>query len=77
MKETIRPFMNTQKISLMKLIEAELEHRVQQTEPELTRIEEIVRLSEVRTTIEDLQQARRKASASASVAPDSPNMQAS
>ena len=52
--------MNTQKISLMKLMEAELKNRVEQTEPELSKIDMIVRLSEVRTTLEDLQQGRRK-----------------
>jgi hypothetical protein len=52
--------MDTQKISMMKLIEAELQHRVQETEPELSRIDMIVRLSEVRTTIADLQQDRPK-----------------
>ena len=52
--------MNTQKISMMKLVEAELKNRVEQTEPELSKIDMIVRLSEVRTTIEDLQQGRRK-----------------
>ena len=52
--------MNTQKISMMKLVEAELKNRVEQTEPELSKIDMIVRLSEVRTTIEDLQQCRRK-----------------
>ncbi len=58
--------MNTQKISLMKLIEAELQQRVKQTaEPELTKIDMIVRLSEVRSTITDLQEARRKAASPA------------
>ncbi len=57
--------MNTQKISLRKLIEAELQQRVKQTEPQLTKIDMIVRLSEVRSTITDLQEARRKAAASA------------
>ena len=47
--------MNTQKISLMKLVEAELKHRVEETEPELSKIDMIVRLSEVRSTIEDLE----------------------
>ena len=67
--------MNTQKISLMKLIEAELQQRVQQTEPELSKIDMIVRIAEVRTTIEDLQAARRKAAGSASI-PDKPEAQA-
>jgi hypothetical protein len=53
--------MHTQKISMMKLIEAELQQRVEQSERELSKIETIVRLSEVRTTIEDLQVERRKA----------------
>jgi len=44
----------------MKLMEAELKNRVEQTEPELSKIDMIVRLSEVRTTLEDLQQGRRK-----------------
>ncbi len=56
--------MHTQKISLMKLIEAELEHRVKDTERELTKIETIVELSEVRTKIETLQGERRKAATS-------------
>ena len=67
------PAMDTQKISLMKLIEAELQHRVEETEPELSRIDMIVRLTEVRTSIEDLQ-SRKKA---ASVCAPSSNVQAS
>ncbi len=51
--------MDTQKISLMKLVEAELRNRVEETEPELSKIDMIVRLSEVRSTIEDLQQGRK------------------
>ena len=51
--------MDDQKISLMKLVEAELKHRVEETEPELSKIDMIVRLSEVRSTIEDLQQGRK------------------
>ena len=66
--------MDTQKISLMKLIEAELQHRVEETKPELSKIDMIVRLTEVRTSIEDLQE-RRKAAASDSG--PSANIQAS
>ncbi len=51
--------MDTQKISLMKLVEAELRNRVEETEPELSKIDMIVRLSEVRSTIEDLQHGRK------------------
>src|SRR3569832_1800718 len=47
--------MNTQKISMMKLVEAELKNRVDETQPELSKIDMIVRLSEVRSTIEDLE----------------------
>lgn len=65
--------MDTQKISLMKLIEAELQHRVEETKPELSRIDMIVRLTEVRTSIEDLQ-SRKKAT---SVPAPSSNIQAS
>jgi hypothetical protein len=53
--------MDTQKISLMKLVEAELKHRVEETEPELSKIDMIVRLSEVRSTIEGMQQGRKEA----------------
>jgi hypothetical protein len=53
--------MDTQKISLMKLVEAELKLRVEETEPELSKIDMIVRLSEVRSTIEDMQQGRKEA----------------
>lgn len=67
------PAMDTQKISLMKLIEAELQHRVEETKPELSRIDMIVRLTEVRTSIEDLQ-SRKKAT---SVPAPSSNIQAS
>ena len=56
--------MDTQKISLMKLIEAELQHRVEETEPELSRIDMIVRLTEVRTSIEDLQSRKNMGSVS-------------
>jgi hypothetical protein len=59
--------MDTEKISLMKLIEAELQHRVEVTEPELSKIDMIVRLAEVRNSIENLQEARRKSVSSASV----------
>jgi len=62
--------MHTQKISLMKLMEAELQNRVQRTEPELTKIDMIVRLAEVRTTIDGLQEDRRKAVSSAPKPPD-------
>ncbi len=61
--------MDTQKISVMKLMEAELQKRVRQTEPELTRIDMIVQLSEMRVQIEDLQQERRK-SMSVGLPPD-------
>ncbi len=52
--------MNTQKISLMKLVEAELKHRVDESETALSKIDMIVRLSEVRTTINDLQDQRKE-----------------
>ncbi len=61
--------MDTQKISVMKLMEAELQKRVRQTEPELTRIDMIVQLSEMRVQIEGLQQERRK-SMSVGLPPD-------
>ena len=67
------PAMDTQKISLMKLIEAELQHRVEETKPELSKIDMIVRLTEVRTSIEDLQ-SRKQAT---SVPAPSSNIQAS
>jgi hypothetical protein len=51
--------MNTQKISLMKLVEAELKNRVEEPQPELSKIDMIVRLSEVRSSIEDLQNGRK------------------
>ncbi len=63
--------MHTQKLSTMKLIEAELQNRVKQTECELQRIETIVRLSEVRSSIEGLQQEQRKAISSESLPPTS------
>lgn len=66
--------MNTQKISVMKLIEAELQNRVEQTGPELSRIDMIVRLSEVRTTIQDLQEKKKAAT---SIEPPSRESQAS
>jgi hypothetical protein len=66
--------MDTQKISVMKLIQAELENRVQQTEPELTKIDMIVRLAEVRTTIEGLQEARKKASTGIILPPEAKAM---
>jgi hypothetical protein len=53
--------MHTQKISLMKLVEAELEHWVQKSERELQKIENIVELSEVRKEIEDLRVERQNA----------------
>jgi hypothetical protein len=52
--------MNTQKISLMKLVEAELKNRVEEPQPELSKIDMIVRLSEVRSSIEDLQNGRKE-----------------
>jgi hypothetical protein len=52
--------MNTQKISLMKLVEAELKNRVDEPQPELSKIDMIVRLSEVRSTIENLESSSGK-----------------
>jgi hypothetical protein len=66
--------MDTQKISVMKLIEAELENRVQHTEPELTKIDMIVRLAEVRTTIEGMQEAKRKANVGIILPPEAKAM---
>ena len=52
--------MNTQKISMMKLVEAELKNRVEEPQPELSKIDMIVQLSEVRTTLEDLRSGDTK-----------------
>ena len=68
--------MNTQKISMMKLVEAELKNRVDETQPELSKIDMIVRLSEVRSTIEDLENNSGKKEQGIILPPEKKNFRA-